>query len=102
MRSFMIGTPHKIFFWMIKSRKMKWAGHGTNMEDNGKFSGFRTRTCLVGKSEGKRLLGRPRHRWKDNIKWLFKRVWTGLICLRIGISGGFCGCGNECLGSIKF
>ena len=23
---------------------------------------------LVGKHEGKRLLGRPRHRWKDNIK----------------------------------
>jgi hypothetical protein len=23
---------------------------------------------LVGKPEGKRLLGRPRHRWKDNIK----------------------------------
>ena len=25
-------------------------------------------TVLVGKSEGKRLLGRPRHRWEDNIK----------------------------------
>jgi hypothetical protein len=23
---------------------------------------------LVGKSEGKRALGRPRHRWTDNIK----------------------------------
>jgi hypothetical protein len=23
---------------------------------------------LVGKPEGKRRLGRPRHRWKDNIK----------------------------------
>jgi hypothetical protein len=23
---------------------------------------------LVGKPEGKRLLGKPRHRWKDNIK----------------------------------
>jgi len=23
---------------------------------------------LVGKSEGKRPLGRPRHRWEDNIK----------------------------------
>ena len=23
---------------------------------------------LVGKPEGKRLLGRPRHRWEDNIK----------------------------------
>jgi hypothetical protein len=25
-------------------------------------------TLLVGKAEGKRLLGRPRHRWIDNIK----------------------------------
>jgi hypothetical protein len=24
--------------------------------------------CLVGKSEGKRPLGRPRCRWQDNIK----------------------------------
>jgi hypothetical protein len=46
---------------------------------------------LVGKPEGKRSLGRPRHRWVDNIKmdlgemvWL---VWTGLIWLRIHSSG---------------
>jgi hypothetical protein len=38
---------------------------------------------LVGESTGKRLLGRPRRRWEDNIKadlgeirW---SVWTGLI-----------------------
>jgi hypothetical protein len=24
---------------------------------------------LVGKPEGKRPLGRARHRWEDNIKW---------------------------------
>jgi hypothetical protein len=24
--------------------------------------------ALVGKPEGKKLLGRPRHRWEDNIK----------------------------------
>jgi hypothetical protein len=32
--------------------------------------GERTDVCrvLVGKPEGKRSLGRPRHRWKDNIK----------------------------------
>jgi hypothetical protein len=29
---------------------------------------------LMGKPEGKRLLGRPRLRWKDNIKWMF-RIW---------------------------
>jgi hypothetical protein len=25
-------------------------------------------SVLVGKSEGKRLPGRPRHRWEDNVK----------------------------------
>jgi hypothetical protein len=35
---------------------------------------------LVGKPEGKRPLGRQRRRWV---------VWTGLIWLRIGPSGGF-------------
>ena len=31
---------------------------------------------LVGKPEGKRSLGRPRHRWEDNIKTdLQEMVW---------------------------
>jgi hypothetical protein len=30
--------------------------------------GRRVYRGLVGKPEGKRPLGRPRHRWKDNIK----------------------------------
>jgi hypothetical protein len=29
---------------------------------------------LVGKSEGKRPLGRPRHRWEDNIKMDLQEV----------------------------
>jgi hypothetical protein len=29
---------------------------------------------LVGKPEGKRLLGRPRHRWEDNIKMDLQEV----------------------------
>jgi hypothetical protein len=36
---------------------------------------------LVGKLEGKRPLGRPRHRWVDNIKMDLKRYsmgWYGL------------------------
>jgi len=28
---------------------------------------------LVGMPEGKRPLGRPRHRWVDNIGWIFRR-----------------------------
>jgi hypothetical protein len=31
---------------------------------------------LVGKPEGKSLHGRPRRRWEDNIKWIFKK-WDG-------------------------
>jgi hypothetical protein len=47
---------------------------------------------LVGKPEGKRPLGRPRRRWEDNVKWIFKKwdvgVGTGLDWLRIGTGGG--------------
>jgi hypothetical protein len=46
---------------------------------------------MVGKPEGKRPLGRPRHRWEDNIKMDIQAVdvgvWTGWSWLRIG-SGG--------------
>jgi hypothetical protein len=50
-----------------------------------------TYKILVGKSEGKRQLGRPRRRWVDNIKKNLKYdgvIWTRLIWLRIGTSGG--------------
>jgi hypothetical protein len=47
--------------------------------------------ALVRKPEGKRLLGRPMCRWKDNIKLDLQEVrcgaWTGLILLRIGAGG---------------
>jgi hypothetical protein len=47
---------------------------------------------LVGKNDGKRPIGRPRRRWEDYIRMDLRetgwRVWTRLIWLRIGISGG--------------
>jgi hypothetical protein len=47
---------------------------------------------LVGKPEGKSPLGRPRRRWEDDIRWIFRKwdvgVWTGLSWLRIGTGGG--------------
>jgi hypothetical protein len=48
---------------------------------------------LVEKPEGKRPLGRPRHRWVDSIKMVLKEtqdevLWTGLIWLNTGTSGG--------------
>jgi hypothetical protein len=46
----------------------------------------------VGKTEGKRPLGRPRYRWEDNIKVDLHEVgwvaWTGLIWLRVGTGSG--------------
>ena len=44
-------------FWVIKLRRMRWAGHVANMgERRGEYR------VLVGKPEGKKQLGRPRHR----------------------------------------
>jgi hypothetical protein len=47
---------------------------------------------FVGKPEGRRPLGRPRHRWEDNIKMDLVEVgwvaWTGSVWLRIGTGGG--------------
>jgi hypothetical protein len=46
---------------------------------------------LVENPEGKRPLGRPRHKWVDNIKMDLRKsgmVWTGSIWFRIGSSGG--------------
>jgi hypothetical protein len=48
-------------------------------------------TVLVGKPEVRRPLGRPKHRWVDNIKLILEKlhavVWTGLIWHKIGTSG---------------
>ena len=47
---------------------------------------------MVGKPGGKRPLGKPKHRWEDNIKMDLQQVgygaWTGSIWLRIGTGGG--------------
>jgi hypothetical protein len=34
---------------------------------------------LVGKPEGKRPLGRPRHRWEDNIKMGLQEMRCGVV-----------------------
>jgi hypothetical protein len=48
---------------MIKSRRMRWAGHAARVGE--KRISYR---ILLGKLDGKRPLRRPRHRWVDNIK----------------------------------
>jgi hypothetical protein len=47
---------------VIKSRRMRWAGHVARM------GGRDVYRVLVGRPEGKRPLGRPRRRWEDNIR----------------------------------
>jgi hypothetical protein len=59
---------------MIKSRRMKWAGHVARMGET--RNAYR---ILVGKPEGKRPLGRPRRRRVDNIKIdLIEMGWEGM------------------------
>ena len=54
---------------MIKSRRKRWAGHVAR-------EGERRGVCrvFVGKSDGKRLLARTRHRWEENIKMDLQEV----------------------------
>jgi hypothetical protein len=60
---------------------------------------------LLGKPEGKRSLGRPRHRWVDNIRMDFGEVGWGdvdwMVWLRIGTGGELCEFGIEPSGSMK-
>jgi len=58
--------------WVITSRRMRWVGHvaGTG-ERRGVY------WVLVGKPEGKRPLGGPRRRWKDNIKMDLQEMGCG-------------------------
>jgi hypothetical protein len=54
---------------VIKSRRMRWAGHVPRMgEGRGIYR------VLVGNPEGKRSLGRPRCRWEDNINMDLKEM----------------------------
>jgi hypothetical protein len=48
---------------VIKSRRMRWAGHVACMGDGRVAYGL-----LMGRPEGRRPLGRPRRRWEDNAK----------------------------------
>jgi hypothetical protein len=61
----------------VKSRRMRWAGHVARMGEERKVY-----TVLVGKPEGRRLLGRPRRRWEDGIRMDIREI---------GLGGGVCG-----------
>jgi len=59
---------------VIKSRRMRWAGHVARMGEERVVYRF-----LVGKPEGKRPLGRPRRRWVDNIRTDLQEVECGYM-----------------------
>jgi len=57
---------------VIKSRRMRWAGNVARIgEGRGVYR------VLVWVPEGKRLLGRPRRRWEDNIEMDLQQVGCG-------------------------
>jgi hypothetical protein len=58
---------------MIKSRRMRLAGHVARMEKRNAY------WILVGKPDGKRPLERPTSRWVDNIKMDLREIgWNGM------------------------
>jgi hypothetical protein len=68
MKSFITSNSLPSVIRMIKSRRMRWAGHETHR-------------VLVVKPEGKRPAGRTRRMWVDNITIDLKRDrmgWYGL------------------------
>ena len=59
---------------VIKSRRMRWAGHVARMcEERGMYR------FLVEKPEGKRPLERPRRRWVDNIRMDLQEMGCGYM-----------------------
>jgi hypothetical protein len=59
---------------IIKSRRMKWAGHVARM---GKKRNVYM--LLVGKPEVKRPLGRPKRRWIDNVKMDLSEIGVSVV-----------------------
>jgi hypothetical protein len=53
---------------IIKSRRMRWAGHVARMGE--KRNAYR---LLVGKPKGKRPLGRPKRSWWIILGWILER-----------------------------
>ena len=54
---------------VIKSRRLRWAGHVAKMEEGG--CAFKN---LIRKRIEKRPLGRPMRRWEDNIRMNLKEI----------------------------
>jgi hypothetical protein len=63
---------------MIKSRRMRWAGHVARMGEAYRL--------LVGKPEGKRPLGRRRCRWVDIRKGLGEVGWGNVDWIGLALT----------------
>jgi hypothetical protein len=60
---------------MIKLKKMRWMGHVPHMGDTMRNA----HKIFARKSEGKRSLIRPRHRWEYNMEVNLKEIgWEGV------------------------
>jgi hypothetical protein len=74
-------------FRMIKSRRMRGAGHVAHVGRGGEGRGIYS--VLVGRPEGKRPLERPRFRWEDNIMMDLREIgidgakWIRLVQNRV-------------------
>ena len=70
---------------MIKSRRLRWAGHVARMEEGSAFK------ILTGNPTGKIPLGRPSHRWETILERTLKKYVSvrgvGFVRIRIGIIG---------------
>ena len=72
--SYFISGSYVTVVRVIKSRRMRWAGHVARMgEERGLYR------VLVGKPEGRRPLVRPRRRWVDNIRMDLQEVGCGYM-----------------------
>jgi hypothetical protein len=58
----------------IQSSRMRWAGHVARMGEGRKL--YRV---LVGKPEGKRPFGRPRHRWENWNRMDLREIGWGCV-----------------------
>ena len=83
MRNFIVCTV-QLIVRVIKSRRLR-ASHVAKMEED--RSAFK---ILTGSPTGERPFGRPRHRWKDNIRMDLKKIgisvgnWVDLVQDRNG------------------
>jgi hypothetical protein len=60
---------------------MEWVGHVALLgEMRSEYS------ILVGKPEGKKILGRPRGRWEDNIRMDLRERWEGMYWMHLAQS----------------